>query len=166
MPVFPVRRQLPREPGRWALPVGSDGGVSSLRLLEEVCWCGSAAKNDIMNLVLYGFSEAQVARLVARYGFAVCRSFEEFGAERCLLASPRLGSERLRCDFFERMIDNDARIDAVVVLQDDSFGVLRYGSQPGKFFSVGCDAEEEQLEWELDRIVCSRLGLLCAHEGV
>lgn len=107
-----------------------------------------------MNLVLYGFPEMQVSRLVARYGFSLCRSLEEFGAER------------QRCDFFERMTENDERIDAVIVLQDDSFSMLRYGAQPGKFFCVGSDAEEEQLECELDRIVCARLGLICAHEGL
>lgn len=122
--------------------------------------------NVSMNLVLYGFSETQVNRLVARYGFTLCGSFEEFGAERSLLSLPRIESERQMFDSFERMTGNEERIDAVVVLQDESFCVLHYGSRPGKFFCFGCDAEEEQLECELDRIVCARLGLLCAHEGL
>lgn len=127
---------------------------------------GSAETKEMMNLVSYGFPEMQVSRLVARYGFSLCRSLEEFGAERSLLALPPFGSERQRCDFFERMTENDERIDAVIVLQDDSFSMLRYGAQPGKFFCVGSDAEEETLECELDRIVCARLGLICAHEGL
>ena len=43
---------------------------------------------------------------------------------------------------------------------------VHYCSQPGRFFSVSGEAGEEALEYELTRIVETRLGLVCAHEGV
>ena len=57
-------------------------------------------------------------------------------------------------------------VDAVVVSCADDFSAVHYCSQPGRFFSVSGEAGEEALEYELTRIVETRLGLVCAHEGV
>ena len=97
-----------------------------------------------MKIVFYGIPEEEVRRLAGRYGFGLCRSF---GAAGLL---PRYG----------------ASVDAVVVSCADDFSAVHYCSQPGRFFSVSGEAGEEALEYELTRIVETRLGLVCAHEGV
>ena len=65
-----------------------------------------------------------------------------------------------------RMARYGASVDAVVVSCADDFSAVHYCSQPGRFFSVSGEAGEEALEYELTRIVETRLGLVCAHEGV
>ena len=101
-----------------------------------------------MKIVFYGIPEEEVRRLAGRYGFGLCRSFGE------------------RLDFFGRMARYGASVDAVVVSCADDFSAVHYCSQPGRFFSVSGEAGEEALEYELTRIVETRLGLVCAHEGV
>ena len=100
-----------------------------------------------MKIVFYGIPEEEVRRLAGRYGFGLCRSFGEFvaGGGRKMLLQP---------------------VDAVVVSCADDFSAVHYCSQPGRFFSVSGEAGEEALEYELTRIVETRLGLVCAHEGV
>lgn len=119
-----------------------------------------------MNIVLYGFSEATARQLAGRFGFGLCRSFDELGGEgnRILLQGP-LATDAQRLDFFEQMSRCDDRIDAVVVPAGESFSAVHYCSRPEKFFSVSPDPEEgHALDYELSRIVETHLGLLCAHE--
>lgn len=125
-----------------------------------------------MNIVLYGFDERTVRPVAERFGFGMYGSFETFemsGTDnRLLLLSPlRSGEEQLA--FFERMADQDDRIDAVVAVSspEDALSAVHYASQPGKFFTVGAGEEDpEAREYELSRIIETLSGRICAHEGI
>ncbi len=114
-----------------------------------------------MNIILYGIAEETVRPLAERYGLRLCHSFEELlHGDRLLLQAP-LDTCRQQLAFFERMTDFEERIDAVVAVSAEAAGAVRYCSQPGKFFTVGGDPEH--LQYELERILKTQAGRLCAH---
>lgn len=130
-----------------------------------------------MNIVIYGLDESLVRSVADRYGFTLCATFDEFAGEgRNLLLQPSLKGSEEQLAFFGRMAASDDLVDAVVaaVPCDEEFStVVHYCSCPGKFFTVNAASEapetampEETTAYELERIIETRLGMLCAHEGI
>ncbi len=116
---------------------------------------------------MYGIPEGQARRTAERYGLTLCRSFDNAADENYLLLQHKLVTEEEQLDFFSRMMQHEHTIDAVIVMHADSLSTVHYSSQPGKFFSVNGDAEnEEKLDEEISGIIETSLGYLCAHEGI
>lgn len=120
----------------------------------------------VMNIVLYGIPEARARRLADRYGFGMCRSFDDLETGNRLLLQPYLITDEEQLAFFEQMTRYEQLVDIVIVGRSDAFSAVHYSSSPGKLFTVNRDDDEESLDYELDRIVETQLGLVCAHEGI
>lgn len=119
-----------------------------------------------MNIVLYNIDTACAVKIADRYGFRLCHSFDGLEEGDRILLQPELRTEEEQLLFFERMAAFDERIDAVIVRQDEGASTVHYCSEPGKFFSLSMEEEEEVLFDDIVRIVDTRLGYLCAHEGI
>ena len=116
-----------------------------------------------MNIVLYGFADETALRLAGRHGFTLCRTLDRLHDGHCLIASPGFPDDAARRTFLDRMLRDADRIDAVVAaVAGEDFGAVRYCAPPGAFHA----ADAEDPDTELERIVRSKLGLLCAHEGI
>ena len=106
-----------------------------------------------MNIVLYGIPREHALRLAERYGFETCSSFEALNEGNRLLLQPHLATDEEQLAFFEQMARSEQLIDAVIIGRSDAFSTVHYCSSPGKLFTVNRDADEESLDYELDRIV-------------
>lgn len=127
---------------------------------------GSSNNGTLMNIVLYGIPREHALRLAERYGFETCSSFEALNEGNRLLLQPHLATDEEQLAFFEQMARSEQLIDAVIIGRSDAFSTVHYCSSPGKLFTVNRDADEESLDYELDRIVETQLGLVSAHEGI
>lgn len=129
-----------------------------------------------MNILLYGIAERQAAAVADRYGFTLCRTFEQLDTENNrILLLPPLADEQAQLRFLKQMERYDTLIDAVVAAhRTDAFSTVCYAAQAGKFYSVDdtgdCPPDDGPAPrtpgGELDRIVAAHLGLICAHEGI
>lgn len=115
---------------------------------------------------MYGIPEEQARLTAERYGLSLCRSFDDIADENYLMLQQELVTEEEQLDFFTRMMEYEPTIDAVIVAHADALSTVHYSSQPGKFFPVNGDAEEEKLDEEISGIIETCLGRLCAHEGI
>lgn len=115
-----------------------------------------------MNIILYGLAAETVRPLAERYGLRLCDSFAELLRDEGLLLQAPLNTGEEQLAFFERMNDFEERIDAVVAVPAEALSAVRYCSQPGKFFTL--DGDPDALRYELDRILKTQLGRICAHE--
>lgn len=119
-----------------------------------------------MNIVLYGIPEKHARRLAERYGFGICHSFDALNEGNRFLLPPFLATDEEQLSFFEQMAKYEQLVDAVIVGRSEAFSTVHYCSSPGKLFTVNRDGDEELFDYELDRIVETQLGLVCAHEGI
>lgn len=122
-----------------------------------------------MNLLLYGIPTEIARRLAERYSLKISRRLAAVGEPATLLLIPPMESPRQLLAFYNEMMAREAEIDAVIVCDPTDCGAVstvRYCSPPDKFFTVSHEADEEELEYALSRIIESKLGLVCAHEGL
>lgn len=117
-----------------------------------------------MNMIICGIGEEAVRAVAERCACRVCSDFGRLAEGNNLVLQPHPASDAERLELFERMSANADRIDAVIVASGEHFSAVHYSSEPGKFFTV--DASDDGAEYELQRIVETQLGLLCAHEGI
>lgn len=117
-------------------------------------------------ILFYGFDERLIRPIAERYGFALCRSLDELGCEDAMLVQPEIIGRDGQLAFFDRMMSVDDRIGAVIATPCDTLGLAHYSSAPGKFFTAAVCDDDADTEYELCRIIESRLGLLSAHEGI
>ena len=67
------------------------------------------------------------------------------------------------------MLALEEEIDAVIVCDPAScnaVSTVQYCSPQGKFFTVSRDEDDEALEYAISSIVETKLGRVCAHEGI
>lgn len=132
-----------------------------------------------MKILLYGIPAAVAAHVAARYGLRLAASFDEECERECddredaptgiLLPVEPVRSPDGLLMLYNAMLAHEADIAAVVVCKAgdcDTCNTIQYGAPPGKFYTLGCDADEEALAYELGRILETRLGRICAHEGI
>lgn len=122
-----------------------------------------------MTIVLYGIPAEIAGRIAERYALKSIYSLEEIGSAGSLLLVPPMASPRRLLEFYNAMMAHEDDIDAVIVCgleACDAASTVQYCSPQGKFFSISGDAGEEEMEYELTRIIETHLGLICAHEGI
>ena len=82
----------------------------------------------VMNIVLYGIPEARARRLADRYGFGMCRSFDDLETGNRLLLQPYLITDEEQLAFFEQMARYEQLVDIVIVGRSDAFSAVHYSS--------------------------------------
>lgn len=122
-------------------------------------------KLTVMNIVLSGFTATCAAHIAERYHLKLRHSLDELD-NNCIILLPRMESEEQRLQLFGHMAEYEDRIDAVIGIQGDDFSTVHYCSQPGKFFSVNGSDDDQVVEEELSGIIETKLGNICAHEGL
>ena len=122
-----------------------------------------------MNLLLYGVPAGIARRIADRYSLKMARTLAGVGEPDTLLIIPPMESPRQLLAFYNEMLARESEIDAVIVCDPaacEAANTVRYGSPPDKFFTLGPEEDEAELEYAISRIVESKLGLVCAHEGL
>ncbi len=123
-----------------------------------------------MKILSYGIPAAVIRCVAARYGFRPADSFDDEGGNEDLLLTVRAPeSAPGLLALYDTLLAREAEIDAVVVCSTGSCATcatIRYATPQGKFYTLGGDADDEALAYELGRIVETLSGRLCVHEGI
>ena len=122
-----------------------------------------------MNILLYGVAAEIAERIAERYSLKMTSSLVVPGEPAGLQLIPPMSSPRQLLAFYNAMLVRESEIDAVIVCDRgscDAVSTVQYCSPQGKFFTVSGDAGEEELEYAISRIVETKLGRVCAHEGI
>ena len=122
-----------------------------------------------MNILLYGVQTEIAERIAERYSLHIASSLAMNGVPDTLLLIEPMSSPRQLLAFYNAMLARESEIDAVIVCDRgscDAVSTVQYCSPQGKFFTVSGDADEEELEYAIARIVETKLGRVCAHEGL
>lgn len=125
-------------------------------------------KEMLMMVLLYGVPVPVAERIAARYRLEMASSLARPDADALILVPPMASPQQLH-DFYQSMLACEEWIDVVIVCDPascEAFGAVHYGSPQGKLFTVSRDACDEDLEESIVRIVETKLGRLCAHEGI
>ncbi|WP_417016242.1 hypothetical protein [Alistipes sp.] len=121
-----------------------------------------------MMVLLYGVPVSVAERVADRYRMEMTCSMPRSGEDVLILVPPMSSPRRLQ-EFYQSMLACEEWIDAVIVCDPascEAFGTVQYGSPQGKLFTVSREACDEDLEYAIVRIVETKLGRLCAHEGI
>ncbi len=121
-----------------------------------------------MKILCYGIPAAVAGRIAGRYGFRLAASPDDEGDE-VLLTVPATERPEELLALYDLLLAREAEIDAVVVCDTDrsaARATVQCCAPQGKYFTLSDEGDEEELEYELARIVESLRGLLCAHEGI
>lgn len=123
-----------------------------------------------MKILSYGIPAGVTERVAVRYGLRLAASFDDGGGEGGILLPLRpVHAPAGLLALCNAMLAHEAEIDAVIVCGSascDLCNTLRYCAPQGKFYTLSNDADDEILEYELGCIIETRLGRICAHEGV
>ena len=119
-----------------------------------------------MNIVMYGFEPDTVRDIAKEYGFTLCSRYDDLRrSENGILLQCGVSSEEESRELMRALDDFADDIDTVIAaLPHGSGDIIRYCPQPWKLFAI--DTSDEDPEYEIGRIIASRLGLICAHEGI
>ncbi len=122
-----------------------------------------------MNIVLYGVPAEVVRRIVETFRLRKVESPAEFGEENALLSVKRARTTRELLSLFNTLTEHEQHINVVIVcgcLECETANMVRYSTAKGKYHSIAGGPDLEAQEYEIERIIQSHLGLICAHEGV
>ena len=125
-----------------------------------------------MNILLYGVPAEIAERIAERYSLQLGSSLADTGCSGMLVLIPSMGSPRQLLAFYNAMLAREEEIDAVIVCDPAScnaVSTVQYCSPQGKFFPVSRDEDDEDdeaLEYAISSIVETKLGRVCAHEGI
>lgn len=122
-----------------------------------------------MNILLYGVPTGVARRIADLYSLKISHTLAGVGEPATLLLIPPMESPRQLLALHNEMLTRESEIDAVIVCNPavcEAMSTLQYCSPPGRFFTVSLDPDEEELEYAISRIIESKLGLVCAHEGL
>lgn len=122
-----------------------------------------------MNILLYGVPAEIAERIAERYSLQLGSSLADTGCSGMLVLIPPMSSPRQLLAFYNAMLALEEEIDAVIVCDPAScnaVSTVQYCSPQGKFFTVSRDEDDEALEYAISSIVETKLGRVCAHEGI
>lgn len=122
-----------------------------------------------MNILLYGVPADLAGRIAERYSLETTSSLTAADSPGALLLIPRMESPRQLLAFYNAMLAREEEIDAVIVCDPascEAVSTVQYCSPQGKFFTVSSEEGDEALEYAISRIVETKLGRVCAHEGI
>lgn len=126
-------------------------------------------KQKTMNILLYGVPAEIADRIAGRYSLKLTSTLVAPGEQAGLQLIPPMSSPRQLLAFYNAMLVRESEIDAVIVCDTvscDAVSTVQYCSPQGKFFTVSGADGDEALEYAISRIVETKLGRVCAHEGI